>query len=298
MIPEFPDFKKLELSDKQDIEGFTRKFPPYSDFNFANIWAWDTQHKMRVSQLNGNLAVLFNCYVSGKHFYSFIGENKISETASELIAFSKKSLSENEIRLIPEEIANALPPEFTVAPDRDSHDYIYSVAHLANMNNWANTTGRGIRQFVKSHPGHIVKQSSIKEIPKDEYARVFKRWATNKKIEDHFELNEYKAFERFMQVDDKNIEVISMYVNDTLAGFTSYEILPNHHAISHFIKADTGCHRGINDALSWEEAKQLAARGIKHCNWEQDLGIPGLRSSKERYSPSHFMKKFVVGHKS
>ena len=38
MIPEFPEFKKLELSNKEEIEKITQKFPPYSDFNFVSMW--------------------------------------------------------------------------------------------------------------------------------------------------------------------------------------------------------------------------------------------------------------------
>ena len=30
MIPKFPKFKKLEITDKDDIESFTKNYPPYS----------------------------------------------------------------------------------------------------------------------------------------------------------------------------------------------------------------------------------------------------------------------------
>ncbi len=35
MLPQFPQFKPLELTDKEDIENFTKNFPPYSDFSFS-----------------------------------------------------------------------------------------------------------------------------------------------------------------------------------------------------------------------------------------------------------------------
>ena len=57
MIPEFPKFKNLELSDKNDIEKFTSKFLPYSDFSFVSMWSWDIKGEMRIAQLNGNLVV-------------------------------------------------------------------------------------------------------------------------------------------------------------------------------------------------------------------------------------------------
>jgi len=48
MIPEFPQFKNLELTDKIDVEKFTSKFPPYSDFNFVSMWSWDIKGEMRM----------------------------------------------------------------------------------------------------------------------------------------------------------------------------------------------------------------------------------------------------------
>ena len=66
MIPQFPEFKSLELSDKKDIESFTKRFPPYSDFNFVSMWSWDIKEEIRISQLNGNLVVRFTDYLTGK----------------------------------------------------------------------------------------------------------------------------------------------------------------------------------------------------------------------------------------
>lgn len=299
MIPEFPKFKKLELSDKNDIEKFTHKFPPYADFNFANMWAWDVHHKIKISQLNKNLVVFFNYYSSGDLFLMFLGEHKLPETATELISYSKKHHQENVLKLIPEEMAHVLERSgFEIKPDRDNFDYVYSVSHLAQMDSWpGSSASKRIKRFIKSCPNYLIKYSSLKDISKDEYTRIFKEWAKNKEFENHFELDEFKAFERFLQVDDKKIEVLSLYAEDILVGLTLYEILPHHCAISHFVKVDPKYHAGVNDILNWEEAKRLQVKGVRYYNWEQDLGIPGLRYSKEKYNPTLFMKKFIVSRK-
>jgi hypothetical protein len=49
MLPEFPKFKSIEISDKEDVEKITKKYPPYSDFNFVSMWSWDIKGDMRVS---------------------------------------------------------------------------------------------------------------------------------------------------------------------------------------------------------------------------------------------------------
>lgn len=295
-ISEFPDFKKLELADKEVVEKFTSKFLPYSDFNFANLWSWNIHHKMMICQLNNNLVVLFNDYLSAEYFLSFIGENKIPETASELIEFSKKHYHTNYLKLIPEEIAKVLSEYgFNVTPDRDSHDYVYSVEDLANMVNWIKSNKpKKINEFLKSYPEYKVKLSSIGEILNDEHKEMFKKWAMNKNIENHFELNEFKAFERILQVENDNIIVLSLYIEGVLVGFTIYEIISGDYAIAHFSKADVKYHSSIYDLLNWEEGKALKSENIKYYNWELDLGIPGLRYSKEKYNPAFFLKKFII----
>jgi hypothetical protein len=296
MIPEFPQFKSLELSDREDIEKITQKYPPYSDFNFVSMWAWNISDGMKISQLNKNLVVVFNDYLSGDSFVSFIGKNKISETTTELINFSQKNYQTSSLKLISEEIAKDLIKlGFKVIPDRDSHDYVYSISHLVSMDSWSQSTiSKGIRRFIKKYPDYIVKQNSIQEVSEDEYLKMFKKWSENKNILNHFESNEYKAFKRVFQIKDKNVKVISLYLKDVLIGFSLFEILAGGYVISHFAKADTAYHSAVYDILNWEEAKILKNNGMKYYNWEQDLGIKGLRASKLKYKPSFLLKQFIV----
>lgn len=296
MIPEFPTFKKLEFADKKDIEKLTFKFPPYSDFNFFSMWSWDIRGNMMISHLNKNLVVLFNDYVSGDKFLSFIGSNKITETALELISFSKKKYSKNFLKLIPEEAFLHLKNSgFIIKTERDSFDYIYLVEHLANMKSWSqNSSGKKIRKLLKTGHNFVVKHSRLQEIKTEEYKEMFCKWAKSKNIDEHFKLNEYKAFERILEVPNKSLRLVSIYEDTTMVGFTLYEIISKDYAISHFAKADISHHSAIYDLLNWEEAKYLHSLGVKYFNWEQDLGISTLRYSKLKYKPAFFLRKLQI----
>ncbi|MFA6475945.1 MAG: phosphatidylglycerol lysyltransferase domain-containing protein [Candidatus Paceibacterota bacterium] len=295
-IPDFPDFKELELRDKSALERLTKKFKPYSDFNFSSLWAWNIKTKTRISKLNNNLVILFNDYITNKPVVSFLGLNKVIETTNALFDFSQKHKYGESLRLIAEETAEALPKsEFKVEADQDSFDYVYPVANLANMNNWPKSRSRkSIRQFIKKFPDYKIKLSSIQKVDQEEHLKMFQKWAENKEISNVFELNEYKAFKRFLELPDPKIKVVSLYVDNVLLGFTVYEIQTDEYVLSHFAKANTKFHPGTNDILNWEEAKLLDAQGFKYYNWEQDLGLLGLRKSKEKYKPSFFLKKFTV----
>src|ERR1017187_6468178 len=206
MLPMFPRFKNLELQDRTVITTATECYPPYSDFNFSSLWAWNTNEKMMISQLNGNLVVLFYDYVSEQPFLSFIGKNHIAQTAWTLLTYSKQQFQSDTLRLIPEELAIQIPAsQFIVTADIDSNDYILSVPYLANLHTLTRSEepGREIRQFMSGFSNYCVNELSGDGISPDIYLELFARWADNKK-QNHLELNEYKAFERYLQNADSS----------------------------------------------------------------------------------------------
>ena len=295
----FPVIKALAIEDKSEIQRLVKSadLAPYSDFFFVNMWIWDTSNTVSLSELNGNLVIVFSDYVSKKPFISFIGKNKIKETAQVLLDFSKKQYGVDFLKLIPEEIAHALSKQgFNIKADDDSQDYIYAIDHLVDMDKWGNTKSKNIRKFAERHPDYSVRQVSLQDDKViDELKNLFKTWSNNKHVSDHSDLNEYKALEKLLALKDPNVGAVLFYVGTILAGFTVYELVPEkHYAISRFAKGDTGYDSAIYDVLNWEEAKALKVLGVMFYNWEQDLGIEGLRYSKEKYQPALVLKKFIV----
>ena len=150
VLPQFPDFKKLEWTDRHSVEQFTKEFPPYSDFNFVSLWSWNTKDKMMLSQLNGNLVVLFYDYITDTPFLSFIGRNKLSETAHSLIEYSTHHFQEPSLKLIPEIVATQLCSEhFAVEPDENSHDYILSVPYICCIKDLSSESDLAARYLKK-----------------------------------------------------------------------------------------------------------------------------------------------------
>jgi hypothetical protein len=289
VIPVFPEFKPLELSDRAAVEAVVHSFPPYSDFNFTNLYAWDTQ----VSSLHGNLAVRFADYLSEAPFFTFIGSHRLAETATQLLELAKAQCRSAFLRLVPESAAQALAEAgFVVTADDAAKDYVFAVDHIAGMHEWpGHSVRRRIRQFSKRHPNYTARHAPLHAIDADEFRALFALWAERKGGNAR---NEYRAFERFLRLRDANIRTIGLYTNARLIGFSSFELLPDGTAVVHFSKTDHAFHRGLCDVLYWEEAKLLQAHGVKHYNWEQDLGLLGLRQSKKRYQPCHFLKKYTV----
>lgn len=299
VLPLFPQFKKLELSDRGEIESLVKQsqLPPYADFGFVNMWIWNTTNDILVSRYQKNLVVVFRDYVSGEPFLSFIGRNHLSETAEKVLAFSNTNYHVSHLKLVPEEIAKQLETAgFSVKLDEDSNDYVYTVSHLAKMDQWIKSTkGRNVRRLIKKYSSYQTRQTVIDEVLGEQLKSFFKKWAGNKNLAQADNLNEYKAFTRLVALRSENVRAVLLYVENILVGFTIYELVPSSiYAISRFAKADTKYDSAIYDLLNWEEAKVLEKQGVEYYNWEQDLGLPGLRYSKMKYNPTFMLKKFLV----
>lgn len=295
-IPEFPKFKRLELKDRSSIEKITEKFPHHSDFNFVSMWSWDTKEEVEISKLNNNLVVKFTDYLTGNPFFSFLGHNKVSDTAEKLISLSQTKHNKGHLKYIFEETVNnhVDKDNFEVIADSASHDYVYAVSHLANMHKWSkHTSGKNVRRFVKEFNQYSVEHFDLENAPVEKCMKLLDKWTEGKGL-DKTDLNEYKAVSRMFKSNIKNLKVVTLSVNNELVGFTIYEVVTDEYAVSHFAKADNQYHKSIGDVLNWEEAKILHAQGIKHFNWEEDLGIEGLRKFKEKYKPAYLLKKYKV----
>src|SRR3989344_5764351 len=153
MIPDFPNFKKIELADRPAIETFTSKYPCYSDFNFTSFWAWDTSEERQISVLNDNLIARFTDYGTQEPFFSFLGTTNTERTLVQLIEYAR-TFGMSSLALVPEiSIHNVDTSRFVITPDQDNFDYIYLTSRIAAMNgNQYKSKRRGYESFVEANP--------------------------------------------------------------------------------------------------------------------------------------------------
>lgn len=301
MIPNFPQFKKLEISDKTDVEKFTSKYPPYSDFNFVSLLSWNIKDEMRLSVLNDNLVVHFNDYLTGKLFYSFLGDNKINETVEELLELSKKEGLEPKIKLVSEiSIKNIDRKKYQVEEDPNNYDYIYKNENLANFSGEKFKNKRCLlKKFEASYlDSHILISSDIDDKTKEDIFRLDKKWAQDKvgKMMDFDIKNEIQAVKNFFislpDLTDSKFLFLCLYINTELIGFSISSIINQDYILCHFSKGNTK-YSGVYEYM----LKKYGENAVKishFMNYEQDLGLPGLRFSKNSFRPVSFLKKYVI----
>lgn len=299
MIPVFPDFKNIELSDKNEVASFVSELKPYADFNFTNLWSWNTLETRKLSILNNNLVIQFSDYLDNSTFLSFIGDNKLDDTLKCLIEFSKSANADHSLKFITEEtVKNVLGKDIMVEEDTRNHDYVFSPELLAtNPGKPFKSKRRAIQKFMNENPSiEFVTTNTLNDHLIREIFELVEQWGKNKHDQGkNCDLVfETLALNRLLRSTEHfNLLISLLYVDGKLSGFGIDEIVNNKHAISHFIKADVR-YSGVYEYLNYEIAKILLERGVTEWNWEQDLGIEGLKQIKLSYRPITFFKKFKI----
>ena len=295
MIPHFPEFKRLELSDKADIERYTHRFAPHSDFNVVSMLSWDTQQAIKLSELDGNLVVLFTDYVNGQQFLSFIGETNIDQTAETLLAYAESQNLPTFLKCVPSEAAEKLDvTRFCAEPDRDNFDYIYLTEELSTLRGGKFSAKRNeVNTVEKNHPDIEVRTIDVADTAvQEELIALFGVWSSQKT--GGFNAFERVAFTNLLALAPKvPLLAIAAYIDGRMVGFYIAECVHDSYVVAQASKTD-GAITGLNAFLMKKFSQLLCERGIKHLNYEQDLGIENLRIAKGRFRPAFFLKKYKV----
>jgi len=294
-LPIFPAFKPLELEDRLQLIPFLSKFEPYSDFNFTSLYCWSGPGESEISCLNENLVMRMPDYMDGHKIYSILGDNEIDESLLELLAHTDK------LNLVPQVVVDCIRKEedFLLAENPDNHDYIYELEQLGTLTGQPYKKLRNkTNKFLVDHEGHKVEIIITSAID-PELAQIIKDidhlWSVEFTRESGDIRSEKQALYKLLENANRfNLFIVTLKINDVMKAFSINELLSDNYAICHFEKALKSHHNYIATFLVHEVAKCLMKHGAKLVNWEQNLGLEGLRKSKESYRPVKYLKKYDV----
>lgn len=301
MISAFPAFKPISVRDKYEILRHTLGQLPYSDFNFTSLISWNTEDNTELAEMNGNLIIRIDDYLTHKPVYAFFGNQQVTESIEKLLDFIEQTGESEQatLQLVPEfcvQEHNQNEEETNVisVEDRNNFDYIYSTLDLSknkgrNYETIRNQINRFNRKFADTT---TVRELNLRN--KTDAAAVLKlveKWNDHKNKKNQAE---NKAIQNFIAYADHAVLInTGVFVENTLAAFCFNEPLTHSYALAHFAKADTQ-YAGIYSKLAVENAKKLYEHGYEFLNYEQDLGIDSLRHAKLQMRPHSFLKKYLL----
>jgi hypothetical protein len=188
-------------------------------------------------------------------------------------------------------------PEFEIIEDPDNHDYLLSVNDLASLEGSRNKHTRElVNRFLRDY-GETAsfRECDVSDPPLVERLHALFRIREAATGIDHEECQkELTAFQRSLkQQINTSLRTFGIFVEEQLQALLVYEQISASEGLAHFCKANTAI-RGIYQYMWHALGKTLQAEGVTIINIEQDLGLPGLRASKQYLRPVDQLKKYAV----
>lgn len=294
-------FKKLTADSRKEVTDFTKRFDPYSDFNFTSMYVYDVADDLEYCLCNDCLIVKFTDYESSDKFYSVLGSGVDEEFLNSLILFGAENLKSPYLKLVPESVASGIlnSSKFLVIEDVSNFDYVLDLADLYDSSDSGHKTVRNMStRFLKDYPSSVVREINLlnKKTLK-QVKNIIDRWADEKELtaEKKSAFHEFTALDRFLNLVSSGDEFIvhGLYSGSELLAFSVNEKIDSRTVIAHFRKGIREIP-GIFYYFEREVAGELIKMGYKTLNFEQDLGIEGLHHYKKALSPIKFLKKYTV----
>lgn len=293
MIPEYPNFKPATIEIERAFDSLTKAFPPYAEFSFPCLFAWDTENTAAVATHNNNLVIQMPDYESMEPFYSVLGTTDVDTAIDELLD------KYNHLEMVPEVTVNAIKDKqkYKIKEDRDQHDYVYSLDDQVNLPG-KHFKGRRIKsgRTLRLYNDHLVLQTINfgNEQDKKDTIQIAEKWAHEKGMSDQEFAHEKKAINKILEYARYfNLVGLMVRIDDVGVGFSINQVLNEDYSVCRFQKCLPSVPH-LDVFLTKMTATELKHYGCKYISWEQDLGVEGLREFKMSYKPIKFLKKYSI----
>lgn len=303
MIAKFPEWSRFTTRHAAEYEKTISNFPPYGDLLLNGLLVWlDYFDNLEVSRLHQNVAIKFTEVFSheDRQVVTLVGRNRIDDSFNELFAWQKEHDFERILRMVPGATIEALvhPKNFLITLDPDNSDYIISAERLACLEGSSmRKMRREVSIFQRAHEGKI----ALLELDLSRYEN--KRLIINSThLWDHVFTSNDKAHDEGLAIDRSlqlaevlNLRCLAIMVNGKLEGYSIFRNLAQRHWASFpHIKVSRDL-RYTFSYLIHQTARLLNDENVKYINFEQDLGIPGLRQyKKQNLNPIGQLFKYTV----
>jgi hypothetical protein len=297
IIAAFPEFKALELQDKEIFREFFKEYKPeISELTFTNLFVWRTHYKFQWSIYKDWLVIVSLEGEFGTYAMEPVGPSQRMDVLRMVLEWMKEEKKEINPRIERADERTVSEIEgvqgFTVEPTRDHFDYVYLRDELVNLaGNKYRSKRNHINQLLRTYsyqysdlaPDHIQDCIELQE-----------KWCILRRCEDDMNLlGEWDAVKEILSsYESLDVQGGVVTIENKVMAFTIGQMLNDNTAVVHIEKADPeipGLYPVINQQFCENNWKD-----VRFINREQDLGMPGLREAKLSYYPDHMVKKFRI----
>ncbi len=302
MLPIFPAFSKITLEHKDQIESYWKNFEPYSDYNFTSMYSYDIEGAGSLSMLDNNVVMILPDYSTNQPTLSFLGTNNTTITANKLLDWATTVGLPKKLTLIGQEVIDNMEGQndLIITEDPDNHDYVISATEMAKLTGrkWKSIR-KEVNHFIEQNPGYRFIEVDVSDQKiRRQFENLFETWEDQNNKTEEETSTEFEALKRsFDLFGEPDHFAFGLFLDDKLIGYSTNQTAHNGFYLGHFGKADAN-FAGAYKIMEHECAKFFLEKGCKFMNYEQDLGIPGLRQAKRGWNPVGYLKKYIIRTKS
>ncbi len=294
-VPEFPQFKDLNVEDKPLFDQLFTQFPPViSEFTFTNLFIWRRAYQTKISRFRDFLCLLSE-QEQNSFFFPPIGEGNVIECFQSLLQYLGGKAVLPKIARVPEAVVTQIDWKASgmkAELDRSQCDYVYLVQDLTELKGRKYHRKRNhIKQFQEKYPFQYIPLTP-EWVP--QCLQLQAEWCDLRDCEASPGLrNESLATkEAFTRFEELGVNGGAILINRKVEAFTLGDPLNPETIVIHIEKANPayeGLYPTINQAFLEHQGS-----GYTYVNREQDLGEEGLRKAKESYFPHHLVDKYTI----
>lgn len=304
--PEFPasiEYGQINLNQYSNLYPLNTI---HADFCYGNLGTWlNLNGDLRISTLNDNIILSYtSIFENNEPTISLIGKSDIDISINEIFKHQKQNGLKQKISFTPEETVDSIvnKQNYEILDNRDNWDYILDSYSLSRMTgNSFRSFRRKVIKFIKDYGQDVV----IKEIDlcndqeKQTIINAMHTWKSVYTLSENDKMRvEGRAINAALVLANKiKNHCIGIYVNNRLESFclfqTHKQLNRTQVAIANHIKCNYEFEH-IFDFTTFCLSSYLYQRGISTVNFEQDLGIDGLKQHKLMLRPTGFLKKFTI----
>ena len=297
-------FRDPEIGDRQWVEErFRASGNQGCEYSFSTLFLWSGAYQQQVAPMDGFVLERLRGKLGAGYLFP-AGSGPLEPVLS---ALEKDAAERGEpcrfFCVTPEQaerLEQLRPGQYAFQSDRDGWDYLYALDRLAGLGGKKLHGKRNhIRRFEESHPDWQVEQISMDNLA--ECAEMDLEWnrryrsldAAGEEAEARTRLDERQAMSRaFAHYEALGMDGLLLRTGGKVVAFTMGSPISADTFDVHFEKA-YGEIQGAYPMINREFARWLQANrpGVRWLNREDDMGLEGLRKSKESYYPDRMVEK-------
>ncbi|MGI6224836.1 MAG: DUF2156 domain-containing protein [Peptococcales bacterium] len=291
------NFQTVKLKDKVLFDRYFRqRRHEGSESTFTNLYMWQDCYNIRWTLIDDFLCIKAQLegvdYILPPYGITDEGIEKALDKLMEYFASNKLPFL---MRAVSPEMKETLeglyPGKFIFTEEREVFDYVYRAEDLINLAGRKYHRKRNhIKRFKRDYPQY--QHLPLTEDLIDLCIINLKEWCLKKGCEEDESLlcernAAIKAFEAFEYLDYIGSVIL---IDGNVEAFTFGEAVNEDTVLIHVEKANSEIN-GIYQVINQEFLKNNWQH-MKYVNREEDLGVEGLRKSKESYYPVKMVVKY------